>query len=208
MSSDSISPKKNNEVKRETIMVLLFAFYFVISTAFFAISSDQKRDDVLYYKQKQIQIQLKYEEVRGEFQNVQRDLADAQERLAKAAARDKAARGVGGSGRASRSRGAGTRVPSIQRSVAQPRMYSDGLHDITMYCPTGNSTASGKTPQRGMVATISRSIPFGTHILIEGYGEYIVEDRIGHGSEFDIFTPSCAEADRFGRKHARVTILR
>lgn len=75
-----------------------------------------------------------------------------------------------------------------------------------MYCPTGNRTASGKWPQRGMVATISRSIPFGTHVYIEGIGEFDVQDRIGHGSEFDIFTPSCAEARRFGRQHHRVTI--
>ena len=75
-----------------------------------------------------------------------------------------------------------------------------------MYCDTGNRTASGKWPEPGMVATISRSIPFGTHLYIEGIGEFVVEDRIGHGSEFDIFTHSCAEANRFGRQHRHVTI--
>lgn len=76
-----------------------------------------------------------------------------------------------------------------------------------MYCDTGSRTASGKWPEPGMVATMSRSIPFGTRVQIEGLGTYTVEDRIGHGSEFDIFTHSCGEADRFGRQHRRVTIL-
>lgn len=81
------------------------------------------------------------------------------------------------------------------------------LHDITMYCDTGSRTASGKWPEPGMVATISRSIPFGTRVVIEGLGTYTVEDRIGHGSEFDLFTHSCAEAERFGRKHRHVQII-
>lgn len=78
------------------------------------------------------------------------------------------------------------------------------VYDITMYCPTGNRTASGKWPRRGMVATISRAIPFGTVVHIEGLGDYVVEDRIGHGSDFDLFTPSCSEARAFGRKHRKV----
>lgn len=57
-----------------------------------------------------------------------------------------------------------------------------------------------------MVAVIDRSIPFGTQVYIAGLGTYTVEDWIGHGSEFDIFTHSCAEANRFGRQHRRVSI--
>lgn len=85
------------------------------------------------------------------------------------------------------------------------RAVDGALHDITMYCDTGNRTASGKWPEPGMVATISRSIPFGTRVYIEGLGTFTVEDRIGHSSEFDIFTHSCAEARTFGRQHRRVS---
>lgn len=74
-----------------------------------------------------------------------------------------------------------------------------------MYCATGNRTASGKWPQPGMVATLSRSIPFGTVVHIEGMGDYVVEDRIGHGSDFDIYTHSCKNARTFGRRHLRVS---
>lgn len=76
-----------------------------------------------------------------------------------------------------------------------------------MYCDTGSRTASGVWPEPGMVAVIDRSIPFGTRVAIDGMGTYTVEDWIGHGSEFDIFTHSCRAADIFGRRHLRVTIL-
>ena len=79
-----------------------------------------------------------------------------------------------------------------------------GVHDITMYCG-GGTTASGKTVREGMVATLDRSIPFGTEVSIEGMGTYVVEDRIGHGSEFDIYTSSCSHAREFGRHRLRVT---
>lgn len=148
--------------------------------------------------------QLKYEEEKSIGERLGTELEDAQDRLAAAEAREKAARA-----RASRSRSFGGSRASEPR-VGAPTVGSvlrGPLHDITMYCPTGNTTASGKWPRRGMVATMSRSIPFGSRVLIDGLGEFVVEDRIGHGSEFDIFTPSCSEADRFGRQHRRVTIL-
>jgi len=134
--------------------------------------------------------------LQGRINELESALAEANQRLADSAEREKRAREAL---RASRSRSA----------VASERLgaFSGGLHDITMYCATGNRTASGLWPKRGMVATLSRSIPFGTRISIEGVGIFTVEDRIGHGSEFDIFTPDCSEAPRFGRQHRRVTIL-
>lgn len=113
-----------------------------------------------------------------------RDLAVTRERAA-LIARDKA--------RASRSR----RVPGVATGA---------LHKITMYCINGR-TASGKATSSGMVATRDRNIPFGTKIVIDGLGTFTVEDRIGYGSEYDIWTPSCSTAISFGRKFRRVTIL-
>lgn len=146
--------------------------------------------------------QLKYEEEKSISDRLGKELVDAQNRLEKAAERERAARV-----RASRSRSVGGSRTTVKRDSTSSSMFRGGLRDITMYCPTGNRTASGKWPARGMVATLSRTIPFGTRISIEGLGEYVVEDRIGHSSEFDIFTPSCGEARRFGRRHLRVTIL-
>lgn len=61
-----------------------------------------------------------------------------------------------------------------------------------------------------MVAVLDRGIPFGTRVRIEGMGTYVVEDWIGHGSQFDIYDgrAGCeARAANFGRQHRQVWIL-
>lgn len=191
-------------VKRQTFFIVLLVLSGICQAALIAALWDVATDlraDVDRLELRVITTQLKYEEARNETEHLKRDLNDANRRLAAAADREKRAAEV----RASRSRAvAGSARTSEQRKSASSDV---SLHDITMYCPTGNTTASGMWPRRGMVATISRSIPFGTRVRIEGLGTFVVEDRIGHGSEFDIFTPSCSEANRFGRQHRRVTIL-
>lgn len=194
-----------------SVMAIVFALLFAVTAAGNTQRDNEQEEQIHQLKLQVLQKQIDYEKIRGERDNLQQDLADRDERLSEAAERERAAKV-----RASRSRSSRSAPSVSQRSTnlakssstnAGTSAFSGGLREITMYCPTGNSTASGKTPRRGMVATISRAIPFGTRVLIEGIGEFVVEDRIGHGSEFDIFTPSCAEADRFGRHRARVTIL-
>lgn len=200
---------------RYAIAIIFILFCGMLSMMIIANQADQRADRYkLQLDQKDSQIyerQLKYEEEKSikeqlgrELVGYQKRLGETKERLAEAEARERSARA-----RASRSRSFGGSRASESRegSSASKSVASGPLRDITMYCPTGNRTASGKWPARGMVATISRSIPFGTHVRIDGLGVFVVEDRIGHSSEFDIFTPSCGEARRFGRKHLRVTIL-
>lgn len=79
--------------------------------------------------------------------------------------------------------------------------------DVTMYCLSG-TMADGQRVHEGAIATLDRSIPFGTRITVPGLGTYVVEDRVGWGTDFDIWTPSCAMAHRWGRHHLRVTISR
>ena len=67
--------------------------------------------------------------------------------------------------------------------------------------------ADGHQTYVGAVAVIDRSIPFGTRVQIGDLGTYTVEDHIGSGSEYDIFNPSCASANEFGRHHLRVQII-
>lgn len=98
-----------------------------------------------------------------------------------------------------------TAAPKKIMATRRAASVTGRLHDITMYCDTGSRTASGKWPQPGMVATARRDIPFGTVITIDGLGKFTVEDRIGHGSEFDIFTHSCSDARNFGRHHLAVS---
>lgn len=82
---------------------------------------------------------------------------------------------------------------------------------VTAYCATGNPTASGAWPSEGRtVATLDRTIPFGTVLEIEGLGTYVVEDRIGYGSDVDVYlgAEGCeVDAAAFGRQTRTVTIV-
>lgn len=82
---------------------------------------------------------------------------------------------------------------------------SGSLLDVTCYAATGHRTASGKWPRVGMAA--SNSHRFGTRLLVEHVGVVTVEDRIGHGTDLDVFGPSESYCRRFGRKHLRVEVL-
>lgn len=93
----------------------------------------------------------------------------------------------------------------VTAPTAVPRVAAGELHDITMYCDHG-TMADGQQTHLGVVATIRRDIPFGTTVSIEGLGTYVVEDRIGLGSEFDIWTSACSTANDFGRHRLRVQI--
>lgn len=87
-----------------------------------------------------------------------------------------------------------------------------GIARITCYAPTGYRTASMKTPQYGMVASSDRTIPLGTKVMIEGYGEMTIEDRTAKwvhekkGFTLDIFMEEGCDA-KFGVKHLKYKIL-
>ena len=113
-------------------------------------------------------------------------------------------------------RGATTRVgPSRRSSNKTPRSVAPGrslgVLDITAYCATGNRNAAGRWPRIGEIATLSRRIPFGTRIRIEGLGVFVVRDRVGHSSDVDLYMGAAgchSKAMRFGRRRLVVTVLR
>jgi 3D (Asp-Asp-Asp) domain-containing protein len=98
------------------------------------------------------------------------------------------------------------RAPVASRTRRLDPSSSGSQLDVTCYAPTGNRTASGKWPRIGMAA--SNSHPFGTRLLVEGIGVLTVEDRIGHGTDLDVFRTSEAECIRFGRQHLLVAVVR
>ena len=71
------------------------------------------------------------------------------------------------------------------------------------YCNSGSKTSSGTYPAAGRTVACN-SLPLGTRIYIEGYGEYIVEDRGGMcGNVIDIYMGEQENDDvcnSFGRK--------
>lgn len=71
----------------------------------------------------------------------------------------------------------------------------------TWYCLTGK-TASGIKTKHGIVAADPRIFKLGTTIDILGMGSYLVADTGGaiKGNKIDIWTPSCNNAKKLGRK--------
>ena len=81
----------------------------------------------------------------------------------------------------------------------------------TAYCLKGR-TASGSSVRRGIVAADPRVLPLGTRIQLNAgsySGTYTVADTGGavRGRVLDVWMPSCAEANRFGRKRVKVSVL-
>lgn len=88
-----------------------------------------------------------------------------------------------------------------------------GTCRITGYCNcsaccgiwAGGGTASGTTPTAWRTVA-NGSLPFGTHVLIDGV-EYIVEDRGVPGDAFDIYFNTHAEASACGLHYTEVYVL-
>lgn len=79
----------------------------------------------------------------------------------------------------------------------------------TAYTHTGNRTATGIWPYRGVVAVDPRVIPLGTRLYVEGYGYAVAQDTGGliKGNRIDVFMNSEAEAIQWGRRPVTVRIL-
>ncbi len=91
--------------------------------------------------------------------------------------------------------------------VAESRSFR-----ATAYCLKGR-TAIGGSVRRGIVAADPRILPLGTRIEIDAgsySGTYTVADTGGavRGRILDVWVPSCSEANRFGRKNVRVSVLK
>lgn len=79
----------------------------------------------------------------------------------------------------------------------------------TAYTHTGNRTATGIWPYRGIVAVDPRVIPLGTRLYVEGYGYAVAQDTGGliKGNRIDVFMNSEDEAIQWGRRPVTVRIL-
>lgn len=68
-------------------------------------------------------------------------------------------------------------------------------------------TASGTKAQHGTIAADPSQFPFGTHLVVPGYGVGTVEDIGGaiKGRHIDVWFPSHAEAKAWGARWLKVT---
>lgn len=82
-----------------------------------------------------------------------------------------------------------------------------GYYTLTAYEWTGNPCANGNYPTEGYTVACN-SLPLGTRIYIEGYGEYTVEDR-GDMSDniIDIYLGDYDTCIQFGVRGANVYIV-
>ena len=87
--------------------------------------------------------------------------------------------------------------PSVpEKSQGNVGMTFLGSLNSTAYTHTGGNMANGEYPYFGAVAC--NLVPLGTTIYIEGLGNFVVKDRIGHGSDLDIFMNTYDECMAYG----------
>ena len=84
----------------------------------------------------------------------------------------------------------------------------------TAYC-SGKVTATGTAPKEKTVAADPSVLPLGARIRLTGLdkrynGVYVVRDTGGNirGHRIDLYMRDCHEAVRFGRRAAKVAVLR
>ena len=82
-----------------------------------------------------------------------------------------------------------------------------GVYELTAYEWTGNPCANGNYPSCGYTVACN-SLPLGSRIYIEGYGEYVVEDRGGMADNvIDMYMGDYDTCIQFGRQTANVYLV-
>lgn len=101
---------------------------------------------------------------------------------------------------------------AVLAGTATPALASAPVRSAqsTSYCLSG-SMADGSQVRRGSVA-MNRH-PLGTRIRLvgatfNGRRRFVVRDRIGHSSELDFWSESCATARAWGRRTVRYVVIR
>ncbi len=79
----------------------------------------------------------------------------------------------------------------------------------TAYTYTGNNTATGVPPKRGVAAVDPSVIPLGTKLYVEGYGYCTALDRGSaiKGNKIDVFMETRNEAYKWGVRRVKVYVL-
>lgn len=89
----------------------------------------------------------------------------------------------------------------------QPQYTYLGTYELTAYAWTGNRCANGNYPTLNYTIA-SNSIPMGSRVYIEGYGEFVVEDTGGMSSNvIDVYMGDYSTCIQFGRRTADVYII-
>jgi 3D (Asp-Asp-Asp) domain-containing protein len=85
------------------------------------------------------------------------------------------------------------------------------LANSTSYCLSGTMADGTQVRDRSVAMN---SLPLGSKIKITSEGGFFgrrifyVRDRIGHGSQLDFWSPSCAKSRKWGRRNVRYVVIR
>ncbi|MDI6812963.1 MAG: 3D domain-containing protein [Desulfitobacteriaceae bacterium] len=81
--------------------------------------------------------------------------------------------------------------------------------EATAYTYTGNRTATGVQPRKGLIAVDPSVIPLGSRVYVDGYGYATAADTGGAilGNKVDVFFPSLRECLDWGRRPVRLYLL-
>ena len=93
-------------------------------------------------------------------------------------------------------------APEPTYAPAPPPQQVSGYQVVssTEYCDHG-TTADGEQAGKTPGGAAMNGVPFGSRWQVEETGAtYYVNDRIGSGSDFDIWTSSCSAAMAYGRQ--------
>ncbi len=104
----------------------------------------------------------------------------------------------------------GSKVTPLPVTTIEPAKPST-TYLATAYSLSGR-TATGQRVSKGIIAADPSVLPLGTRVRLEAgsySGEYVVADTGGavRGKKIDIWTPSSREANRFGRRLVKLTVL-
>lgn len=93
---------------------------------------------------------------------------------------------------------------SLQNNVKEIRTM-----EATAYTHTGNRTATGIYPYKGVVAVDPKVIPLGSKLYVEGYGYAEAQDTGGaiKGDRIDIFLDTEGDCVQWGRRIVQVHFL-
>lgn len=95
----------------------------------------------------------------------------------------------------------------IDKDAERPKRTLLGIYELTAYEWTGNPCSNGNYPTEGYTVACN-SLSLGTRIYIEGYGDFVVEDRGGMaGNVIDIYMGDYDSCIQFGRRSALIYLL-
>ncbi|WKU25919.1 LysM peptidoglycan-binding domain-containing protein [Priestia megaterium] len=111
-------------------------------------------------------------------------------------------------------------APKEQQQPAESSQQASGKSmtvEATAYTANcagcSGTTATGvdlkANPNQKVIAVDPSVIPLGSKVYVEGYGEAVAADTGGaiKGNRIDVFVPSEGDAQQFGRKSVKITVM-